>query len=52
MRILSKCWMGREDGRVMLVNHNKVVYSKHYRNLAHRNLIIFEMKTIIEGLNG
>lgn len=49
MRILSKPWMNREDGRIMLVNHNKVIFSTHYRNLQHRDEIIAEMKQIIKG---
>lgn len=40
MRLLVKPWKNREDGRILLVNHNKVVFSCHFRNMEHRSFLI------------
>lgn len=47
MRILTKPWMGKENGRLVVVKHNKVVFSVHYRNAAHREQLIKEINLVI-----
>ncbi len=47
MTILSRCNMGRIDGRITVVNHNKVVFSCHYRDLKHRQQLIDAINEII-----
>lgn len=48
IRIQTKAWMGREDGRVIVWNGHKVVFSKHYRNLEHRKQIIEEIQELLK----
>ena len=48
--ITTKPWMDREDGRIVVYKGNKVVMSKHYRDLEHREMIINDInKTINKG---
>lgn len=48
IRVQTKPWMGREDGRIVVWVNNKVVFSKHYRNLAHREKIIASIKELVK----
>lgn len=48
IRVQTKPWMGREDGRIVVWVNNKVVFSKHYRNLEHRAKIIASIKGLVK----
>ena len=48
MRLLIKPWPGREDGRLVVVKNNRVVFSKHYRNLSHVQLLISEINEVLK----
>lgn len=48
MKMIVKPWIDREDGRILVVKHNKVIMSKHYRNLKHLETIKNEIKQVIK----
>lgn len=46
IRIVPKPWPNREDGRVLVMKDNKVLFSKHYRNMNHLLDIKKEIKNV------
>lgn len=48
IRIITKPWSNREDGRILVMKGFKIVFSKHYRNLKHRSLIIKDILDTVE----
>ena len=47
MQIIAKPWANRIDGRILVIKHNKVVLSLHYRDMEHREVLIKEIKEIL-----
>ena len=43
IKIQSKPWSNREDGRIIVSKNNKILFSKHYRDLQHRHNIIINI---------
>ena len=51
MDIVFKPWFGKESGRILVVKHQTVILSKHYRNSSHRTLIVNDIKEVINESN-
>ena len=51
LRIETKPWFGREDGRLVVWKGHEVVFSTHYRNLQHRKQIVEEIQKIREQIS-
>lgn len=49
INVVTKPWMGREDGRLIVSRGHKVLFSTHYRNLKHRQQLINEINMILGG---